>query len=129
MVAAYEAGITNLPFEVLVHKAEAHSEEYRLGGNFYILNSTSIDELRPDNFREIQQRIEDELYDYPTTLEPLHTFYPISYHMTSVYDHTMHEAFSRIVQRITSQVHVAALENLMNVLTPVCFTQSFFIYL
>jgi Ras-related GTP-binding protein C/D len=71
-----------------------------------------------DNFREIQQRIEDELYDYQT--EPLHTFYPISYHMTSVYDHSMHEAFSRIVQRITSQAHAAALENLMNVLTPVC---------
>lgn len=73
-----------------------------------------------DNFREVQQRIEDELYDYAT--EPLHTFYPIHYHMTSVYDHTMHEAFSRVVQRIMSQLHVAALENLMNVLTPVCHT-------
>ncbi|KAG9126888.1 hypothetical protein FRC07_001546 [Ceratobasidium sp. 392] len=101
VVAAYEARIQGLPFEVLVHKAEAHSEDYRL-----------------DNFREIQQRIEDELYDYPT--EPLHAYYPIIYHMTSVYDHSMHEAFSRIVQRITSQVHVAALENLMNVLTPNC---------
>lgn len=70
-----------------------------------------------DNFREIQQRIEDELYDYPT--EPLHTFFPISYHMTSIYDHSMHEAFSRIVQRMMSQAHVAALENLMNVLTQV----------
>ncbi|QRV90053.1 GTP-binding protein GTR1 [Ceratobasidium sp. AG-Ba] len=107
VVAAYEAGITGLPFEVLVHKAEAHSEDYRL-----------------DNFREIQQRIEDELYDYPA--EPLHAFYPISYYMTSVYDHSMHEAFSRIVQRITSQVHIAALENLMNVLTPKCsLTKSF----
>ncbi|CAE6387115.1 unnamed protein product [Rhizoctonia solani] len=109
VVAAYEAGITNLPFEVLVHKAEAHSEDYRV-----------------DNFREIQQRIEDELYDYPS--QPLHTFYPINYYMTSVYDHTTHEAFSRIVQRITSQVHVAALENLMNVLTPNCSMAKCFLF-
>ncbi|KEP51174.1 Gtr1/RagA G protein gtr2 [Rhizoctonia solani 123E] len=109
VVAAYEANITNLPFEVLVHKAEAHSEDYRV-----------------DNFREIQQRIEDELYDYPS--QPLHTFYPINYYMTSVYDHTTHEAFSRIVQRITSQVHVAALENLMNVLTPNCSMAKCFLF-
>ncbi|KAF8604135.1 hypothetical protein BDV93DRAFT_108562 [Ceratobasidium sp. AG-I] len=109
VVAAYEAGITNLPFEVLVHKAEAHSEDYRL-----------------DNFREIQQRIEDELYDYPA--EPLHTFYPISYHMTSIYDHSMHEAFSRIIQRMMSQAHVAALENLMNVLTQNCSMAKSFLF-
>ncbi|CAE6415344.1 unnamed protein product [Rhizoctonia solani] len=109
VVAAYEAGVTNLPFEVLVHKAEAHSEDYRV-----------------DNFKEIQSRIEDELYDYPS--EPLHTFYPINYYMTSVYDHTTHEAFSRIVQRITSQVHIAALENLMNVLTPNCSMAKSFLF-
>ncbi|KAJ1307792.1 hypothetical protein OPQ81_001877 [Rhizoctonia solani] len=109
VVAAYDANITNLPFEVLVHKAEAHSEDYRI-----------------DNFREIQQRIEDELYDHPSG--SLHTFYPISYHMTSVYDHTTHEAFSRIVQRITSQLHVAALENLMNVLTPNCSMAKCFLF-
>ncbi|KAG8731743.1 hypothetical protein FRC11_002578 [Ceratobasidium sp. 423] len=109
VAAAYEANITNLPFEVLVHKAEAHSEDYRV-----------------DNFREIQQRIETELYDYPA--EPLHTYYPINYYMTSVYDHTIHEAFSRVVQRITSQVHVAALENLMNVLTPNCSMAKCFLF-
>ncbi|CCO29653.1 GTP-binding protein gtr2 [Rhizoctonia solani AG-1 IB] len=48
--------------------------------------------------------------------------------MTSVYDHTTHEAFSRIVQRITSQVHIAALENLMNVLTPNCSMAKSFLF-
>lgn len=41
----------------------------------------------------------------------------LNFHMTSVFDHTIYEAVSRIVQRLSPQL--ATLENLMNTLVSV----------
>lgn len=43
---------------------------------------------------------------------------PMSFHMTSIYDHSIFEAFSKIVQKLIPQLPF--LENLLDVLTTVC---------
>lgn len=68
----------DIHFEVLVHKAESLPEDYRV-----------------ENFRLIQNRLSDELEDQGVDLRDVH----INYHLTSIYDHSLWEAFSLILQR------------------------------
>jgi Ras-related GTP-binding protein C/D len=42
------------------------------------------------NFRQIQQRTLDKSEDYAQI--------PVNVHLTSVYDHSLHEAFSRVLR-------------------------------
>src|SRR5438552_14930706 len=61
--------------------------------------------------RDIQQRIGDELAD--VGLLDL----PIEYHMTSIFDHSIFEAFSKIIQKLIPQLHT--LQDLLNNLVDV----------
>lgn len=53
----------------------------------------------------------DELAD--TSLDQIH----ISFYLTSIYDYTVHEAFSKILQKLIPQL--PTLENLLNILCSV----------
>jgi len=66
--------------------------------------------------RDIQQRIGDELAD-----EGL-VDVPIEYHMTSIFDHSIFEAFSKIIQKLIPQLHT--LQDLLNNLVDVYFTEA-----
>ncbi|KAK9478483.1 Gtr1/RagA G protein conserved region-domain-containing protein [Lipomyces japonicus] len=77
--------------EVFIHKVDGLSEDFRL-----------------DAQRDITQRVTDELLD--VGLVNL----SISFHLTSIFDHSIYEAFSRVVQKLIPQM--ATLENLLNVL-------------
>jgi activator of HSP90 ATPase len=66
--------------------------------------------------RDIQQRIGDELAD-----EGL-VDVPIEYHMTSIFDHSIFEAFSKIIQKLIPQLHT--LQDLLNNLVDVFFTET-----
>lgn len=66
---------------------------------------------KPDIKRDIQQRIGDELAD-----EGL-VDVPIEYHMTSIFDHSIFEAFSKIIQKLIPQLHT--LQDLLNNLVDV----------
>lgn len=61
--------------------------------------------------RDIQQRTMDELAD--AGLDNIH----LNFYLTSIYDHTIFEAFSRVVQKLIPE-H-PTLENLLNILTSV----------
>lgn len=78
-------------FEVLIHKVDGLSDDFRL-----------------DTQRDIMQRITDELSD--ANLDNVH----ISFHLTSIFDHSIYEAFSRIIQKLVSELPV--LEKLLDVL-------------
>ncbi|CAG8471271.1 5670_t:CDS:2 [Ambispora gerdemannii] len=80
-----------LTFEVFIHKVDALSDEYKL-----------------DTQRDIQQRTTDELAD-----EGLENA-PISFYLTSIYDHSIFEAFSKVIQKLIPQM--PTLENLLNIL-------------
>ena len=58
--------------------------------------------------RDIYQRANDDLID--TGLEIIH----LGFHLTSIYDHSIFEAFSKVVQKLIPQL--PTLENLLNIL-------------
>ncbi|CAG8507291.1 595_t:CDS:2, partial [Cetraspora pellucida] len=81
----------DLSFEVFIHKVDALSDEYKI-----------------DTQRDIQQRITDELADHD--LEHVH----LNFYLTSIYDHSIFEAFSKVIQKLIPQL--PTLENLLNIL-------------
>ncbi|TFY73869.1 hypothetical protein EWM64_g10143 [Hericium alpestre] len=80
------------PLEVFVHKAEAFTEDYKI-----------------ENFRHIHQRVNDELDEISPEYEQM----ALNFHLTSVYDHSIHEAFSKVLHRLIDSLPY--LEHLLNV--------------
>ena len=77
--------------EVFVHKIDGLSEDFR-----------------SDIFRDIQQHVQDELTDRN------HENVDVAFHQTSIYDHSIFEAISKVVQKLI--VQLPALESLLNTL-------------
>lgn len=77
--------------EVLIHKVDGLSDDFRL-----------------DTQRDIMQRVSDELQDCGLN------GVKISFHLTSIFDHSIYEAFSRIVQKLVPELPI--LENMLNTL-------------
>lgn len=65
--------------------------------------------LISENFRHIQQRVIDELFDTSQDYEQM----PVNFHLTSVYDHSIREAFSRVLHKLIDSLPY--LEDLLNV--------------
>lgn len=76
-------------FEVLLHKVDGLSEDYKV-----------------DAQRDIMQRVGDELLDLG--LEGIQ----VSFYLTSIFDHSIYEAFSRIVQKLIGEL--PSLENMLD---------------
>jgi Ras-related GTP-binding protein C/D len=77
-------------------------------------------ELTPisENFRHIQQRVIDELFDTSQEYEQM----PVNFHLTSVYDHSIREAFSRVLHKLIDSLPY--LEDLLNVFCSVRSTPT-----
>lgn len=90
-IIALQRSYPAINIEVFIHKVDGLSDEYKL-----------------DTQRDIMQRTQDELSDagYDNV--------QISYHLTSIYDHGIFEAFSKVIQKLLPQL--GTLENLLNVL-------------
>lgn len=89
VITAYQEN-QNVNLEVFIHKAEALSDEYKI-----------------ENFRHIQQRVIEELDDY----EFGHI--PVNFHLTSIHDHSLQDAFSKVVQKLIDSLPY--IEDLLNV--------------
>jgi Ras-related GTP-binding protein C/D len=87
---AYEVN-PKMIFEVLIHKVDGLSDDYKM-----------------ETKRDISQRTSDALAD--ENLESIQ----LSFHLTSIYDHSIFEAFSKIIQKLIQQL--PTLENLLNIL-------------
>merc|ERR1719516_681719 len=80
-----------IKFEVFIHKVDGLSDDTKM-----------------ETQRDIHQRATDELVE--TGLEQqVH----LSFYLTSIYDHSIFEAFSKVVQKLIPQL--PTLENLLNV--------------
>ncbi|KAI9219326.1 Gtr1/RagA G protein conserved region-domain-containing protein [Blastocladiella britannica] len=82
----------NMYYEVFIHKVDGLRDDTKI-------------EVQ----RDIHQRVTDELLD----LELLDKI-KLSFHLTSIYDHSIYEAFSKVVQKLIPQL--PTLENLLNTL-------------
>jgi Ras-related GTP-binding protein C/D len=71
----------NIKFEVFVHKVDGLSEETKM-----------------ETHRKIFQTVQDELADQGMD------HIRINYHMTSIYDHSIFEAFSKVIQKLIKQL-------------------------
>ncbi|XP_026472730.1 ras-related GTP-binding protein C-like isoform X2 [Ctenocephalides felis] len=81
----------NIKFEVFIHKVDGLS-----------------DDIKMEVQRDIHQRATDDLTD--TGFHQIN----LSFHLTSIYDHSIFEAFSKVVQKLIPQL--PTLENLLNIL-------------
>jgi Ras-related GTP-binding protein C/D len=70
--------------------------------------------------RDITQRIMDELMD--TGMDHIQ----LSFYLTSIYDHSIFEAFSKVIQKLVPQL--PTLENLLNLLCSVSRSSPYFVY-
>ena len=92
----YEAAILahkrnpRIAFEVFIHKVDGLSDDHKI-------------ELQ----HEVHQRLQDEFNENSLDIH-------LSFHLTSIYDHSVFEAFSKVVQKLI--VELPTLENLLNIL-------------
>mmetsp|Transcript_1966 Transcript_1966/g.4718 ORF Transcript_1966/g.4718 Transcript_1966/m.4718 type:complete len:462 (+) Transcript_1966:25-1410(+) len=80
------------------------------------------DESKYDCRRDIMTQVSDELTDAGVSPDNIH----IRYHLTSIYDHSIYEALSRVVQRLIPQL--PTLENLLNVLVTTCSMEKAYLF-
>lgn len=90
-------------FEVLIHKIDGLSDEYRY-----------------DASREVRQRVQDELSDVGLGHRQM------AFYQTSIFDHSIFEAMSKIVQKLLLQLE--SLEAMLNRLCSTCGMQKAFLF-
>ncbi|KAL9607207.1 MAG: hypothetical protein Q9167_007854 [Letrouitia subvulpina] len=102
-LAILTASYPEIKYSVFVHKVDSLSEDQR-----------------EDGVREIIERISDDLYD--AGLENP----PVSYYPTSIYDHTIFEALSKVIQGLIPQL--PTYEALLNTIAASCRFQKVYIF-
>ncbi|KAG8528959.1 uncharacterized protein KY384_006648 [Bacidia gigantensis] len=104
--------------ETVVHLQESYpSIKYAV---FIHKIDSLTEDLREDTVRDITQRITDDLFD--SGLENP----PISYHSTSIFDSSIFEAFSKVMQGLVPQMPI--LESLLNTITAACRFEKVYIF-
>ena len=89
--------------EVFVHKVDGLSEEYR-----------------QDVYRDVVMRVMDELSDAGVENAP------VQFYQTSIYDHSIFEAFSKVIQKLIPQL--PTLEALLNSLCANCRIEKAYLF-
>jgi Ras-related GTP-binding protein C/D len=80
-----------IKFEVFIHKVDGLSDDHKI-----------------ETQRDVQQKATDELNE--ARLQSVH----LTFHLTSIYDHSIYEAFSKVIQKLIPQL--PTLENLLDIL-------------
>ncbi|CAK3865127.1 related to GTP-binding gtr2 [Lecanosticta acicola] len=93
----------HLHFEVFIHKSDGLSEEYKY-----------------DTFRDVRQRVQDELSDNGFAARG------VSFYSTSIFDHSVYEAMSKVIQKLLPQL--PAMEQLLNKLCSACRIQKAYLF-
>eukprot|EP01028_Stygiella_incarcerata_P004824 TRINITY_DN2096_c0_g1_i1.p1 TRINITY_DN2096_c0_g1~~TRINITY_DN2096_c0_g1_i1.p1 ORF type:complete len:346 (-),score=81.05 TRINITY_DN2096_c0_g1_i1:259-1296(-) len=78
----------SIVFDVFIHKVDGISEDHKISAR-----------------RRIEQQVAEELEDAQLKID-------ILYHLTSIYDHSVFQAFSKVIQRLVPQL--STLVNLMD---------------
>ncbi|KAI8816544.1 Gtr1/RagA G protein conserved region-domain-containing protein [Fimicolochytrium jonesii] len=101
----------DVSFEVLIHKVDGLSDDHKIGARGsqdILIAGTAAHAVFLETQRDIHQRITDELAD--AQLDNIH----LSFYLTSIYDHSIYEAVSKVIQKLIPQL--PTLENLLNIL-------------
>eukprot|EP00316_Scyphosphaera_apsteinii_P001374 CAMPEP_0119305032 /NCGR_PEP_ID=MMETSP1333-20130426/6117_1 /TAXON_ID=418940 /ORGANISM="Scyphosphaera apsteinii, Strain RCC1455" /LENGTH=301 /DNA_ID=CAMNT_0007308031 /DNA_START=167 /DNA_END=1072 /DNA_ORIENTATION=+ len=93
----------SIVFDVFVHKVDSFSDDQRI-----------------ECQREIQNLLQEELA--ASRLQQA----KVNFHLTSIYDHSVFEAFSKVVQQLIPQFPI--LENLLDILVTSCRIEKAFLF-
>src|SRR3989338_8088766 len=91
----------NISFEVFIHKCDG---------------------LTPENKIEVQRGLQTQVTD---DLRADGLDINVAFHTTSIYDHSIFEAFSKVIQKLIPQL--PTLENLLNSLVDTCRIEKAFL--
>jgi Ras-related GTP-binding protein C/D len=80
------------------------------------------DEAKYDCRRDVMTQVTDELSDAGIPPDSI----AVRYHLTSIYDHSIYEALSRVVQRLIPQL--PTLENLLNIVVSTCSMEKAYLF-
>lgn len=126
-VTMHKAYVANpgIQFEVFLHKVDGMSEDFRLGvppflNNLrfpsYTLSDTHL--VSVDVLQNLRDRLTEELFDISPELE---SNMNVFYYLTSVFDNSIYESLSRVIQKLIPEQ--AVLERLLDLL---CQVSAFF---
>lgn len=99
---AYQVN-NKIVFEVFIHKVDGISDDHRI-------------EIK----RDIENRLREELQENEMN------DVPIRFHLTSIYDHTIFEAFSKVIQKLIPQL--STLESLLDMLKDTSRLEKAFLF-
>lgn len=102
VIQAYKVN-RDIKFEVFIHKVDGLSDDQRI-----------------DIQRDIHQRAHDDLLD--AGMDNIH----LSIYLTSIYDHSIFEAFSKVVQKLIPEL--PTLENLLDIFISNSGTEKAFLF-
>ena len=108
-------------FYVFIHKMETGTPDGKAGSFLFILQKGHWEwlvELLEDLRLRLVDGMEEEIPDAPGSSQDVPT---VNFYLTSVYDHSVYEAFSRTVQRLLPCQ--GALERLMDLVCQVSISQ------
>ncbi|GAA5892353.1 hypothetical protein JCM6882_003648 [Rhodosporidiobolus microsporus] len=105
MHKAYTAN-PGVQFEIFLHKVDGMSEDYRL-----------------DTLQNLRDRLTEELFDMSPELE---SNMNVFYHLTSVFDTSIYEALSKVIQKLIPEQ--AMLERLLDLLCQQCSMDKAFLF-
>jgi len=101
VVKAYEVN-RNIKFEVFIHKVDGITDDHKI-----------------ETQRDIHQHATEELSD-------AHLEIHLTFYLTSIYDHSIFEAFSKVIQKLIPQL--GTLENLLDILIANCRIEKAFLF-
>ncbi|GAA5973234.1 hypothetical protein JCM11641_006337 [Rhodosporidiobolus odoratus] len=105
MYKAYTAN-PGIQFEIFLHKVDGMSEDFRL-----------------DTLQNLRDRLTEELFDMSPELE---SNMNVFYHLTSVFDTSIYEALSKVIQKLIPEQ--AMLERLLDLLCQQCSMDKAFLF-
>ncbi|GAA5975608.1 hypothetical protein JCM5350_002667 [Sporobolomyces pararoseus] len=107
-VTMHKAYVANpgIQFEIFLHKVDGMSEDFRL-----------------DVLQNLRDRLTEELFDISPELE---SNMNVFYYLTSVFDNSIYESLSRVIQKLIPEQ--AVLERLLDLLCQQCSMDKAFIF-
>lgn len=106
-----------IQFEIFLHKIDGMSEDYRLGMLTPDIGLASPIDRRLsqlDTLQNLRDRLTEDLFDMSPDLE---SSMNVFYHLTSVFDTSIYEALSKVIQKLIPEQ--AMLERLLDILCQV----------
>jgi Gtr1/RagA G protein conserved region len=111
LASATEMGLDHLVFHVFAHKMETLANENKTSA--LIVWDYVLTDLRMlAKFNDLRRRVNQELDDQNVNESALTR--TLMFHATSIYDHTIYEAFSDVVTKLIPTDTLGQYENLLN---------------